>query len=278
MTVLPPIQTRALGALTPGLFNPEEYDLFIEINPTTCCYLLFNHKEQKADYLGEYQATEPYEFSNLILLNQVFAKDKMLQLSKFNQIVISSSLSQYDILPNEVELVPLLQQKWNKTDPIAAIGAHVRYQQETQIIATIQAYFPTADYKHRITGLMQHALLNNLKAADQVVLDFCSKSITILAFKNNELQLLNSYSYSGAEDIIYYLQLVFVQLQFDQLKTPVWLSGEISRQSLIWNELIKYFDAIQLVHRNSAIKLNSAIAELPSSFYFSLIGLLPCAS
>ena len=74
------------------------------------------------------------------------------------------------------------------------------------------------------------------------------------------------------------MQLVFVQLQFNQLKTPVWLSGEISRQSLIWNELIKYFDAVQFAHRTTAIKLNSAIAELPSSYYYSLIGLLPCAS
>jgi hypothetical protein len=276
MTVLPPIQSQSIGALTPGLFDSMSYDVYMEINPNTLTYLLYNYKLKKVDYLAEYQATSPYQFSNLILLNQTFMLDKMLEGISYHSITISSSLHDYQIVPQAYPPVYDDIEKWTRFESLPLSEAQIQHQQDTQVLATLKHYFSEAIFTHTIKSLLQHIVLNKYHLSDQLVLDFSSRRITIIVFKSKTLQLINTYDFSVAEDVIYYLQLVFVQFHFDQLKTPILLSGEIVRGSIIYNELIKYYDAIQLVQRNSAIVCNSAIAELSSSYYFSLIGNIPC--
>jgi len=277
MNVLPPIQTQSLGAITPGLFEPSAYDLYLELNPTSLVFILVHHKENKVDYLGEYQATEPFEFSNLILLNQVFIKDKILSAGKFNQVLVSTSLADYQVLPNTVEGSIINHSKWTKIEALNESNINIVFEQNTQVLATITTYFPNAQFTHRIIGLIKQLQLKNLPIDDFVLVDFASRKINIVVYKGGNIQLVNSFIYQHPEDIVYYLQLMFVNFQFDQLKNTLLLSGEITRQSMIYMELIKYFDQIQFAKRNKDLFCNVSIADLPSSFYYSITGNIPCA-
>lgn len=91
----------------------------------------------------------------------------------------------------------------------------------------LRTQFPNAEIFHETTPMVSSMLLKRQGdySAASVSLSLAADSMTIVATRNNELQLCNTFYCREAPDYAYMLLYVMEQLQFDASTTTVRLSG-----------------------------------------------------
>lgn len=85
------------------------------------------------------------------------------------------------------------------------------------------------------------------------------KQLFLSAYQDTELQFTNSFSFENKEDFIYYMLLCYKQLDIDTNRSPLYLLGDISRQSQLFNICWQYIRTVKFWNTGS-IMLHSPLA------------------
>lgn len=107
----------------------------------------------------------------------------------------------------------------------------------------IENYWPQAQWQHPIS-VLHHSALQSAESTpnnEPFMLAYVSeRSLFIMAYQNKQLQLCNSYSFSGKEDFIYFILLAYERLQMDTQKDKLYLLGNLSKQSQLYDICWQY--------------------------------------
>lgn len=98
------------------------------------------------------------------------------------------------------------------------------------------------------------------------------QQIDIFYLHEKDLQFANQFRFHSAEDALYYVMLIYKQLQLDTELIPLVIYGEIEPKSAIAETLFKYIRNIQFASRNSERKYSNAFVS-PAHYYFNLLAL-----
>jgi len=98
-----------------------------------------------------------------------------------------------------------------------------------------------------------------------------TNQLMIAVDENGELKFFNTFQYSSVNDFIYYLMLVTNQLNIDQTKSTLVLSGELDRKSELMNQIEKFYSHVNF---NSPSLPSPALGEpIPEHFFSTTIAL-----
>lgn len=95
---------------------------------------------------------------------------------------------------------------------------------------------PWIDYATKVIG-EQTGVFVNLNA----------KQLDVLVFKSGKLHLVNSFEYHVPEDVAYYTLFIYEQLDIDVEATPIYLSGDIQKQSPLFSVLYTYIRHVEFI-------------------------------
>ncbi|MEI6817146.1 MAG: DUF3822 family protein [Bacteroidota bacterium] len=141
----------------------------------------------------------------------------------------------------------------------------------------IQSHFPLAEFHHYSTALIENTLLENKMDQDKnVVLNIHPSHFEILIISQKTLLFYNTFNYSSAEDVLYYLLFVFEQFNISTDTIKVKVTGELDKHSSIYSLLYKYVRNINFGHRPASLKYCSKLESLPKHFYYSIYSLQLC--
>jgi len=98
------------------------------------------------------------------------------------------------------------------------------------------------------------------------------QQIDIFYLDEKELQFANQFRFHSAEDAVYYVMLIYKQLQLDTELIPLVIYGEIEMKSAIAETLFKYIRNIQFASRNTERKYSNALVS-PAHYFFNLLTL-----
>jgi hypothetical protein len=115
---------------------------------------------------------------------------------------------------------------------------------------------------------------NAFSAGDAVTVHFTNKEIRVMAVKEAQLKLAQTFCYTTPLDVVYYLLAVCRAHDFSQTETILLLSGMVHEDSAMYKELYQYFSKIRLWKPAAKTTLQS---EYPSHFFSSLYNLAACA-
>lgn len=113
---------------------------------------------------------------------------------------------------------------------------------------------------------------------ESLFVDFKTDEFTVLAFKENKLQLAKTFSYSTPEDVLYYLLKITRQMGLSQQTVKLSLSGLVEKDSAIYSELYKYFINIEFESLSGDIKLAEPLQIHPCHYYSTISKLATCVS
>jgi hypothetical protein len=136
----------------------------------------------------------------------------------------------------------------------------------------------------KFTGQFWHThsivLKNKMEAGGEchLLVDFKTESFSVLATRNGEVLLAQIYSYTAAEDVLYYLLKICRQFSLSQREVQLTLSGLIEKDSAMFKELYQYFLNIQFASQEKDLRLSEAFNEYPVHFFSSLFKLATCVS
>lgn len=105
---------------------------------------------------------------------------------------------------------------------------------------------------------------------------FChvrSRKIYLFLFDGTLLQYANHFTYQSARDFLYYVLLIFKSYNLDPKDVPLYLSGQLVKDSEVYRLLFRYLQRIDFFKVPGSFSLGPKLSLQPSYFYFDLMSI-----
>ncbi len=142
----------------------------------------------------------------------------------------------------------------------------------------ISQLFPKARTQHAISSFAEKLLIRYKSNAGSptIVVNLSALSFDLVVLKDGHLLFCNSFEYSTAEDVLYYILFAFEQLKITPTESHVLVCGEIMKPSTIDDLMNKYIGRVQFIPRNPNWTYSYVFDELPGHRFYNLLNILPC--
>lgn len=150
----------------------------------------------------------------------LFYKEKLSDYLKFNTKVLKTDFVAYDELPN-LELVNV-------------------YIPFTNINNYFFDKFGSFSYFHYLTPLAHEVMHTSSGTEPEAVAYFHKAHFDLIIHQGDKLVLINTFSYSNPEDVLYYLLFSFEQLQLNPGKIQLTVKGNIKTSDPNYTLIFKY--------------------------------------
>ncbi len=262
------------------------YHLSLQISIDGFCFALFHLKAQTYIGVAEYVMPSNTEQTVETFFEEVVSGDKWLQ-GTFKSVSAAFSASKNTLIPSALfqeERIEdylsinmgsqhsnsLLYNRLIKSEIINCFSLN------KDIYNVISKQYPGVKLLHQASIQIEAAAHQQLKKP-AAFLQFNRKSIDIVAVKDEQIQLMNSFDYKTSEDVIYYLLYVMEQLEFSQNDTTVLLMGNIQKESNVYKLLYNYINTLSLAEWPTAVQYVQPVKGLLSHQYHLLIQQYLCA-
>lgn len=135
-------------------------------------------------------------------------------------------------------------------------------------------HFPTAHYWHSYSiGIRQM----NAGTEGILLVNFRTHDFSLIAGRENQVLLAQTFSYASAADVIYHLAKVCTEFYFSQETVHLVVSGLVEKESNLYRALVQYFLIIRFREPGWQIPATPG-QEYSTHFFTSLNDLALCAS
>ena len=240
-------------------------------------YALLNNLAKEIIEFGYYQLQNESEWQNVLRENEVFSGGYSKSIIAFNMaesMLVPSEMykSENDLLHFEV-MFGKSSDVIIVSDNLVSLHTHNLTAVPISVHAALSGKFNSTDFKN-----INSVLLENYtgEKEETILLDFRTDEFSVIVFKDDILQLVQIYSYSTPEDVLYYLLKICRQLNLAQQEVKVLLSGLIEKDSVVYRELYKYFIHLEFEVLPAAIKISEELEEYPAHYYSTISKLASC--
>ncbi len=233
-------------------------------------------KEQTANYTlaagikdicrSDTLLTSPFQSIRIGLLNH---KSTLIPAPLFQKDQLHTYLGNVLDFPNTDRLL---------TDQLLASEIHNVYSVNSEILQELEGFFPKAHFFHGQSPVLQGFYkLASLQTGPQVYINVHEKQVQILAFKGKELLFSNTFPFEASTDFIYYVLLIYDQLQLKPELVPLTIAGMIVKDSEIYHLLYRYIRLLNLVQAPDYYRFPESLRqEGVLHHYFDLCSLKLC--
>jgi hypothetical protein len=259
----------------------KELQLHIEVENALIKTHVFDAREN--EILG-FQTTnlnnEYYEFDNDKL--QTLFTSSPLQLShKYQKISLSVVSPKFTLIP-----APLFEKDkaadylstsctLNENDVVVSkeinfLNAYAVFAVPATLKKLMDNQFDNIEYLPHVvpTYLSLHNLFKTEKEP-LIFVNIHSDFYDIVVFENGQLKLFTTHPVETTEDFLYYTFYTLEQMKISAANTPVYLTGEVEKNSAIHEILLKYFKKSSWILKTSPYKLGYELNSINPYFYFS---------
>jgi hypothetical protein len=146
----------------------------------------------------------------------------------------------------------------------------------SDLITTVSHLHPRIH--HHSSVLIGSLLLVNRHSINpmQVYVNVHSGFFDLVVINDRKLRFYNSFAYSSAEDFIYFVLFAFEQLKLLPEQAIVTLSGEIVKNSAIYEILYKYIRNLNFAEPVAQVTDSYILQDIPACFYQILFNTILC--
>jgi hypothetical protein len=137
----------------------------------------------------------------------------------------------------------------------------------------VRQAFPTAQLAHQSTALLQAYLAAAPEAGHTVIAHLRGNWMYLAVFDGGQLVFANSFGFKAAKDFIYYLLLVYQQLDLNPEEQPLFFSGQLLENSEIYKEAYRYIRHLRFWGAPTGIQFGPRLGQEPPHLYYDLLSL-----
>lgn len=277
---------QSVVSLKDGILSdiqPPELKLFIECSLDGFTYALLYNEKNLFVALESFAFAHYKNFETLAFrLNELIDKLNITGKSYPSTYILYRS-NKFTHLPAEVydaqhaEQLFCMHNDFDNTqelicsDKLNNLNAHVIYTIPKVYDNLLHKFFPTAKFRHHSTELIENLIYQNKKEERKIYFHFQGSYIDVVILKGKELLFFNSFLYRAPEDVLYYTNNIFNQLQLDTIRAEVIILGEIAKTSGEIELLKNYFGNIIYGERSDNFHFCEAFEEIPKHYYYNLL-------
>ena len=134
-------------------------------------------------------------------------------------------------------------------------------------------HFPELRFYHQATAFIDNTLLKSDASGYVVGVMSYKNYFDIVVCNNGKLFLYNNFDFQNENDFVYHISNVIQQLRISDLKTNIFLSGDIDKDSPKYKLLIKYLRNVWFakIPENASVKY--MFREIPEHYLSNLINI-----
>ncbi len=223
--------------------------LEITIRKNGISYVVLNKEN---NILLRQEINVPTENSESGLIDFFFNQPELQVFDKNVTIIFDNTtytLFPYELfrLENYQSIFELEHGKVDKTtyiyEPIKKWGVHFVFRLPDKIKFFFEEKYPQAKIKHKIAGLLS----DKVKKENGVYVLYSNDTTTIVAVKNNELQLTTSFHTPNLEDAGYFILSTYEELKLEKKRYPLHLIYVKQQVKALQSLLDKHIPEIKII-------------------------------
>jgi hypothetical protein len=219
------------------------------------------------DFLAEKQIhRQDYKSVHLVIDNNYFT---LVPSVLFEKERVKDYLGQVHQLPEDFMV---------KTDDLSIFETKNAYAVYAPLFFNLSDQFVNFEIKHASSVFIQQtAVLQKMQKEASVYIDVGKSSMQIIAFENDKLLFSNTFAFKEKEDFIYFILLVYNQLNFKPEAVPLFFSGNIDRSSALYAIAYQYIGFLSFIKtQNNRLVFGNDIPESVGSRYWILTQAILC--
>ncbi|HVG15575.1 MAG TPA: DUF3822 family protein [Chitinophagaceae bacterium] len=197
----------------------------------------------------------------------------------YKTVVISPAFPQALLIPKKLfNAEDFILQNTFELDDVVLFSDHIgewqlvnSYALPESIHQVLEKTFPGATYLHAYSPLLK--IFNGYSSEQQVAVYFIHSQFRVVVKKDQNVQLVQTYSYATPMDVVYFILKILLQFDLQQEDTQIIISGFIEQDSALYKELYNYFLNL---HFSNISYLTLPENDYPKHYFTSINNLAAC--
>lgn len=259
--------------------------LLMEVGAQLFSYVLYNRQEQRFLGFRQYNLDFMPGKSPLEALQEILAGDPHLQHS-FREAFLIYHFSDSNLLPekffhNELNrpVTELVYGNAHKglllSEKVPGWNLYNIYRIPRDVHALLQQKFAAGKYWHYYTLLLS-GLDKNECTGNVFKVIIAADRFAVLVTNEKGLQLAQTYDYHTPDDVSYHLLALCEQFGIHQEAVTLKVSGLLDEQSILYQELLKYFNRPEWDQVPGEARLDELFASYPAHYFSPLLKMALC--
>jgi hypothetical protein len=272
--------------ITPAAEMPGDARLLIEISAQALNYIVYTKDPYQLFSLRQYRMYTTSDRSACDVIEEIIAGDETLQQFAA-QAVIIYNFPGADIVPAEHYTLSL-KNPISKLltgdagsdivfdEPVRDWNMNNIYRVSKDVHLLCRDKFKSNQHWHIYTLILLWSKNERLKNGNIIRTVFYNDKFIVAFFKEEKLQLIQTFSYHTPEDVAYHLLLICRQFNISQQEIILEISGLIDSQSALYTELLKYFVEVNYEELPETYNTNGILGEFPQHYFSPLLKMSLC--
>jgi len=269
--------------------NINQYKLSILCGIDSLCYCICDQKEEVL-VLKKIDLAIPLVLNNEAIFSttfkEIWEEDPLLSLP-FPMIYIAFVRPHYTIIPNKLYqpenkasyLTPLkanaIIPELYQVNDLPDINAKLIFSLPQAAIEFFESKYATRiQYYNSFTPLINGIAKEMRSLSDKHAwINIHTNLLQIVLFDGEALVFSNQFPYEIEKDFLYYTLLVYSQFKLNPEEVPLHISGQLVKDSMIYNSLYRYIRNVSFINMSPVYQLNAPLITHPSYFFFDLFSI-----
>lgn len=270
-------------SLKPPDESTTHQTLLVALNGSECNMSLWNSKTRQISGLFSVEYNPHLQLAPLL---------QLLEQSAWNlpeNVILCSWEHRFCLLPQSLFLDshaealfrtacgPLLPGEMLMQNTLSNPESSILFPINKSVKAFVEDKFNKIRFVHLFQSLLRdlHELPDN-DGTHKVLVHVRTGRFDLLISENGKPVFVNSFPYQSPEDLVYFCLFTMETHSLKAEKVPVWISGQVERQSMVYRQLHKYVRHLHAVQRNKNASFSAELDALPRHFFNSLFQLPFC--
>lgn len=260
--------------------------LLLEVGEKFLGCVWVSHEDKKFLGLRQYHIEDIGGKPAMEIMNDIINGDELLEQHSNNTVVIYN-FSESNLVPDALfhpdMNKPLMDMVFGNaqkglilSEKIDNWNVYNLYRIPRDVHRMLQQRFSAHKYWHYYSLQMASFEKGNETVKTVLRVVFYVDKFVVAAIKDNELSLVQTYSYHTPEDVCYYLLSICRITETEQEDVLVKISGLVDEESILYTELLKYFTKIEWDGLPQQTDIDHLLNEFPAHYFSPLLRMAAC--
>jgi len=280
---------RATFDIAPGATGTDEWlnnQLLMEVGEKLFSYTIYSKNKQRFLGFRQYALDFIPGKTTMEALQDILQGDELLQ-HHFRETFIVYNFSDSNLLPEKcfhIELnKPVIELVYGNahkglllSEKVYGWSLYNVYRIPREVHAVLQQKFSAGKYWHYHTLLLSAISKEEVVDMEVIRVVIAADQFVVAVLKDKVLQLIQTYLYQTPDDVSYNLLAVCHRLKLDPEKVTLKISGLIDEQSILYQELMKYFLLLQWEVLPESASMQDDFLQFPPHYFSPLMKMALC--
>ncbi len=162
------------------------------------------------------------------------------------------------------------------TDSLAGFGYQLLSSCPKELMAILNRKYTNFTFTHKSIPLIQTTAAQRDEKKNSLMINFEKKYIRMIAFKNMQISLYNSFYFKNEPDFLYYALNIWQNLLFDPDRDEILVGGFVADDSNYIRQLKKYVSDIHFLKPAEGFNYGSLFNKVQKHQFVSLLNTYSC--